>query len=153
MLTLIGPDSRIELDILNYQFGNPAHDGWDSEWLQVAGRVECSRGRWNFVDPCLTTFELASLASWFREFPRPVQPSIEFTEPNLRFERVNESNGDVLRVHFSQEASPPWATESERFGDGYALQIPFASISFDEAARAVEQLCQRFPERAHRGGV
>jgi hypothetical protein len=153
MFTLIGPDSRIELDIRNYQFGNAAHDGWDSEWLQVAGRIECPRGRWKFVDPCLTTFELASLALWLRGLPHPVRQSIEFTEPSLRFEHVNESNGGALRVHFSQEASPPWATEDERFGDGYAVQIPFESISFDEAARAVEQLCQKFPERAHRGGV
>lgn len=152
MLTLVGPDSRIELDVHSYQFGNVARDGWDSEWLQVAGRAECPRGRWKFADPCLTTFELASLASWFREALQAA-PSIGFTEPSLRFERIEEANCGLLRVHLSQEVSPPWATEEERFGDGYALHFPLASINFNEAARAVEQLCKRFPERAHRDGV
>ena len=153
MLTLASPDSRIELDVRNYQFANAARDGWDAQWLQISGRAQCPRGDWNFVDPCITTFELVGLASWLRQLPlHSAKRELVFTEPNLRFKHLTESTGDALLVHFSHEASPPWATESQRFQDGYALQIPFTSISFDDAAGSVEALCRKFPERAHSGG-
>jgi hypothetical protein len=153
MLILSGSDSRIELDIVGYQFASAKHDGWDSEWLQVSGRAESPRGRWKFNDPCLTTFELKALASWLREVPvGGPDRELSFTEPNLRFEHVEEPGGDALFVWLSQEASPPWATEVERFQEGYVLRIPFASINFVEAAEGVERLCQKYPERAHRGG-
>ena len=151
MLELSGPDSRIELGVVGYQFVSVAHDGWDSEWLQISGRAESPRGRWRFVDPCLTTFEMKALASWLRDLAAGgPDRELTFTEPNLRFEHVEEEAGDFLYVWLSQEASPPWATEAERFGDGHALRIPFASINFAGAVQAVEKLCQEYPERAHR---
>ena len=153
MLTLSGPDSRLELDILGYQFASVAHDGWDSEWLQISGRAQCPRGRWKFADPCLTTFELQVLASWLRNLPAGgLDRELSFTEPNLRFEHVEEATGDVLYVYLSQEASPPWVTDDERFGEGYALHLPFASICFSEVADVVESLCRKFPVRANRDG-
>src|SRR5687768_4265364 len=100
MITLLGPDSRIELDIRGYQFQSAAH-GPDSEWLLVTGSVECPRGRWKFVDPCLTTFELANLAIWLRQLPHGLaKEHLWFTEPNLHFQHVSEP-GDILRVHLS----------------------------------------------------
>jgi hypothetical protein len=151
MFELSGPDSRIELDVVGYQFASVAHDGWDSEWLQISGRAESPRGRWRFIDPCLTTFEMKALASWLRDLAAGGRNhELTFTEPNLRFERVEEDAGDFLYVWLSQEASPPWATEAERFGDGHALRIPFAAINFAAAVQAVEKLCQQYPERAHR---
>lgn len=153
MLTLSGPDSRIELDIFGYQFASVAHDGWDSEWLRVSGRASSPRGRWKFTDPCLTTFELKALASWLRDVPvGGPNRELGFTEPNLRFEHVEEAAGDYLYVWFAQEASPPWATDAERFGEGCFVRIPFTSISFVEAAEAVDALCLKYPERAHRDG-
>jgi hypothetical protein len=153
MLTLGGPGSRIELDIVGYQFASARCDRWDSEWLQVSGRVESPRGRWTFSDPCLTTFELKGLASWLRKLSAgDANRELGFTEPNLRFVHVEEAAGNALSVWLSQEASPPWATEAERFGEGFALQIPFVSVSFLDAAEAVERLCQKYPERANRSG-
>ena len=138
MPTLSGPDGWLELDVVGYQFASVANDGWDSEWLQVSGRAQCSRGQWKFYDPCLTTFELERLASWLRNLPAGgPDREIGFTEPNLRFEHVEEVAGNVLYIYLSQEASPPWAIDDERFGDGYALHIPFFSINFsDEIGRA-----------------
>ena len=151
MLKLIGPDSRIELGVVGYEFAAVTGNGWDSEWLKISGRAETPRGRWRFLDPCLTTFEMKALASWLRDLPAGgPNRELTFTEPNLRFERVDESAGEFLYVWLSQEASPPWATEAERFGGGQALRIPFASIDFVTAAQAVEDLCEEYPERAHR---
>ena len=153
MLILAGPDSRFELDIVNYQFPNAELDGWDSEWLQVSGRVESSRGRWNFLDSCLTTFELASLATWLvARQAVGAESRIFFTEPNLSLERVLDSGGGVLRVYFSHEASPPWATSDEKMGDGFIVDIPLESINLQETTQSLTDLCEKFPVRAHPGG-
>jgi len=153
MLTLFGPDTVFELDILGYQFASAPMDGWDSEWLQVSGRANCPNGQWKFTDPCLTTFELVALESWLREAPvGGPNREIGFTEPNLRFEHVEEHAGDTLYIWCSQEASPPWATEEQRYGDGFTLRIPFSSIDFSAAAEAIGRLSHSYPVRAGRGG-
>jgi hypothetical protein len=151
MLKLLGPDSRLEVEILGYEFPSAALDGWDSEWLRISGRAQCPQGEWKFVDPCITTFELAALASWLRGIPAGLAGrELSFTEPNIRFVHAEETEGRILFVYLSQEASPPWATEVERFGEGYELRIPFSSIGFSEVAEAVDLQCRKYPERANR---
>jgi hypothetical protein len=149
MLNLGAKDASLSIEVRGYQFPDSAMDGWDSEWLQIHGSAECPQGQWRFSDPCLTTFELAHLAAWLREVPTggPVR-EIEFVEPCLRFEHVERSNGDVLIVRLSQEASPPWATESQRYGEGVALEFPFSTLNFVTLSSAVAEMCGKYPQRA-----
>jgi hypothetical protein len=151
MFTLGESRPRIDLTVQDYQFPgmDGARDDFDPEWLRVHGRVECEEGAWEFSDPCLLTSELVSLAAWLRGIPvGGPQRELSFLEPNIRFEHVEEAGGDKLYVWLSQEASPPWATEEERFGSGVPIRIPFAVIDFAAAAKSVESLCRRFPEKA-----
>ena len=98
--------------------------------------------------PCLCTFELQSLAAWLRDVP--VGGQLNFTEPNLRFEHVERSDGDVLLVAFSQESSPPWATEGERYGEGYALSFPFSLNDFAAASAALQNMLLKWPIRTRK---
>lgn len=151
MLDLGVSGSRLELDVLNYQFPEARGGEWDAEWLLISGKIDFEGRQWTFIDPCLTTFELAALALWFRGVPLGMpQRELSFTEEHLKFGHVREATGDFLRVGFSQEASPPWASDRERYIDGIGMRIPFSAVNFVDAAKAVEELCRRFPERASR---
>ena len=146
MLLLASQNARFSLNIINYQFANAELDGWDSEWLQVSGDVVCPLGSWKFLDPCLTTFELKGLAEWLTELKASrAESHIDFTEPNLRFAHLKRPDGDILELHVSHEASPPWLEPDERL-DGYSLHFPFSSINFNDAAKSVKTLYELFPE-------
>lgn len=154
MLSLGAAGSRLVLDITDYQFPDAAKGEWDAEWLLVSGQVEFEGRHWIFHDPCLTTFELAAIALWLRGIPLGMpSKELSFTEDNLRFEFVQRASGDFLTVWFAQQSSPPWATDREKYIDGIPIHIPSSLIDFVDAAKAVEKLCQRFPERAVRHGA
>ena len=139
--------SEFTLDIRSYQFPNAvARDDqdWDPEWLHVEGSVSTPKGHWKFSDACLTTFELETLAHWFRDLAAGKAPAaVDFTEPNLRFARQDES----VVIWFSQEASPPWATEDERFGDGVPVLFQFRKEEIDIATLSMAELVMKFPMR------
>ncbi len=151
-MRLVGrEEEELHLEVLGYQFPGIEDDEWDSEWLIIAGQVSCTRGRWKFREPCLCTFELQALAAWLRDV-RVGGPERElcFTEPNLRFEHVETSDGDVLLIAFSQESSPPWATEGERYGEGYALSFPFCLNDFAVASSTLGSMLLKWPIRTRR---
>jgi hypothetical protein len=151
MMRLIGKDEELHLEVLGYQFPETEDDEWDSEWLIIAGSVSCARGRWRFRDPCLCTFELQALATWLRDVPvGGPERELAFTEPNLRFEHLARSDGDVLLVAFSQESSPPWATEGERYGEGYPLSFPFSLNDFAAASTALQNMLLKWPVRTRK---
>ena len=153
-MRLIGQEGEeFQLEVVGYEFPGIIDDEWDSEWLIVAGKVSCARGRWKFRDPCLLTMELEALASWLRDLRSGVAgPELDFIEPNLRFTRVQGSEGEAISVAFSQEASPPWASEDERYGDGYALTFPFSLNDLDAASAALLGMAIRWPMRTRKAG-
>jgi hypothetical protein len=148
VLTLIGYENTwFELDVTGYQFPNAELDGWDSEWLMVAGVASCGRGKWKFCDPCLTTFELKSLAQWLRSSPNEASTNaIGFTEPNLSFARAGTDDG--LIISFAQESTPPWATEQEKYGEGFSITFPIELNDCTALAMGIEKILERFPVRA-----
>lgn len=150
MLRLVGSEEEeFRLEVLRYQYPEIVHDKWDSNWLIVEGQVSCHRGRWKFSDPCLCTFEIQELASWLRDvWVGRAERELGFVEPNLRFERLEAVDGPILSVAFSQESSPPWATEDERYGDGYALRFPFRLNDFAGASAALGSMLAKWPVRA-----
>jgi hypothetical protein len=149
MVTISAKDVTLSLDVRGYQFPEATMDGWDSEWLLISGSAECAKGRWRFSDPCLTTFELVKLAAWLRDAAAGgPERELEFTEPCLRFEHVERADGDILVVRLAQAASPPWATEVERFREGVALEFPFLTLDFSTIVTTVAEMCGKFPERA-----
>jgi hypothetical protein len=152
VLTFIGyNNARLELDVVGYQFPNADLDGWDSEWLIVAGAVSCDRGKWKFRDPCLTTFELQALAEWFRSLTNEGSSSdIGFTEPNLSFARTGAGTAEELVISFAQESTPPWATEQEKYGEGFSIGFPSALNDCAALAAGIDTILKQFPVRPSR---
>lgn len=78
-----------ELSIAGYQFDDTGQklspfDGFN--WLMVKGKIVRPEKSWTFLDPCLTTTELRTLAHWFKKISESPAPRvISFMEPNLRF--------------------------------------------------------------------
>jgi len=148
VLTFIGHGNTwFELDVVGYQFPDAELDGWDSEWLRVAGVVSCDRGKWKFSDPCLTTFELKALADWLLSSPNETSgKAIGFTEPNLSFAHAGRTSG--LIIAFAQESTPPWATEQEKYGEGFSLTFPIELNDCTALAMGIENILEQFPVRA-----
>src|SRR5687767_13682270 len=151
MLRLLGSEGEeFRLGVRGYEFPEiaDATDKWDFNWLIVSGEVSCPRGRWQFRDPCLLTFEVEALADWLRDVQAPgSQRELSFVEPNLRLEHVEETGDATLLVAFSQESSPPWATEQERYGGGYELCFPLRLNDVSAASAAVESMLAKWPIR------
>lgn len=148
MLTFIGNGNTwFELDVVGYQFPDAELDGWDSEWLRFAGVVSCDRGKWEFSDPCLTTFELKALADWLRSSPNEASgKAIGFIEPNLSFARAGLA--EVLVISFAQESAPPWATEQEKYGEGFSIAFSIDLNNCTALAIGIEKILEQFPVRA-----
>ncbi len=149
MLRLVGKEGEeFRLHVLRYQYPDIVHDEWDSNWLIVAGEVSCPRGRWRFSNSCLCAVEIKALADWLRDVAGGrAERELGFIEPNLRFELVEAADGPLLSVVFSQECAPPWATESERYGDGVALRFPFRLNDLIRAAEVVRGMSAEWPVR------
>jgi hypothetical protein len=151
-MQLIGSEGEaFRLEVLGYQFPGLKDNEWDSEWLIISGEVLCAQGRWRFRDPCLCTFEVQTLATWLCNLQvGGPEREIGFTEPNLRFEHVERQDGDALLVGFSQESSPPLATDDQRYGEGFALSFPFQLNDFTAAAAALQSMLLRWPVRTRK---
>ena len=153
-MRLIGQEGdEFRLQVVGYEFPEITEDEWDSEWLIVAGEVSCARGRWSFRDPCLLTFELEALATWLADLRvGGARPELDFIEPNLRFKYLERFERGAVSVAFSEEASPPWAKDDERYGDGYALTFPLSLNDLAVASAALQGMLLTWPTRSRRTG-
>lgn len=81
----------------------------DDNWLKVHGSASCDRGRWEFVDACLTEQEALELVDWLSRRPWPQNSELRFTEPCLRFIAQGASPNRLrFAVCFIGEVAPPW---------------------------------------------
>lgn len=135
------------LSVDGYQFPEITDDRWDSNWLVVTGRVTGPRGSWTFRDPCLTTLELARLASWLAatDSGPPEHGTLEFLEPNLRFEHVGGPE-PAIRLRLAHESAPPTLTGNGRLR-GVLLEFPLCLNEPKVAATEARCLAERFPVR------
>ncbi|MDB4953342.1 MAG: hypothetical protein JWO36_911, partial [Myxococcales bacterium] len=157
--------ARLSLQPVAYQFGTSdskvGSKDWDANWLIIRGELRGSDGReWSFSDPCLTTWEAASLAAWLHGVVDGVVVPVAaedlsdtaleiFTEPNIALS-LAARNGEQVRVrfHLSLEAIPPWFGDDDR-PDLFEYFVPL-DTSIDELARAAddwERELAPFPER------
>jgi hypothetical protein len=124
--------SIVELQILGYQFPHLETEEYDSNWLIVAGNVTHPRGLWQFIQPCLLTYEAEQLASWMDAVAhaKSTHEYCGFIEPNLEFRALWNINAPVLRVYFDLEARPSWATKVEEIFVEFAIEdLDLRSIS------------------------
>lgn len=143
-MILEGPEGRLELTVVRYQFPEQTEDWWDANWLIAQGRVRLKGRGWVFQDPCITTFEARSLADWLEAVSRgdAAKPYLALVEPNLQFDRKAE---DRLRVSFALESAPPWAKRGEDWTK-YGFEVPVGPVLARAAGELRVQLAS-FPVR------
>jgi hypothetical protein len=129
------------LRIAGYQFPELADAPYDSNWLIVDGEATLAGRSWRFRDPCLLTYEAASLAAWFEQQAEggAVGDEIGFLEPNLNFERPSLG---VIRVRLAAEAKPAWAGVRDT-----CIDTPAGADALRAAADALRAALTAFPQR------
>jgi hypothetical protein len=157
--------AAVDIQPVRYQFPDVVGGGtvrdWDANWLVIRGACRTANGQaWAFEDPCLTTWEASSLATWLIEVvagtvpPSPFDGGDDerltiFTEPNLAFSlQARDTTTATLRVHFSLEALPPWEQGEERT-EMFEYYVPLQA-TLDDVSRAAadwESELAAFPER------
>ena len=103
----------------------PGINKWES-WLNINVSVRCLQGMWQIKDECLLLHEVEELAEWLKAIAerKPVEKEISFTEPNLRFQVVNNTAYiPIIRVSFMAEMRPSWG-RGKAFGlERYEIRL------------------------------
>jgi hypothetical protein len=149
-----GQGTIFELDIAGYQFESPKQGVnspslafSDCNWLMVRGKIMMPPpGKsWEFLDPCLSTAELESLADWFSKISSsPIPRIISFMEPNLRLS-FSPLPSPVIKVTLSHESASPW--NKHTFPGFDELSFPTACNDLAQISRELYDLASRFPPR------
>lgn len=159
----------LELEIVGYQFPDEAsrlasrerakvagiqaalvpRNKHDDNWLMVRGYVETDRGRWDFLEPCLDTWEAQELVGWLRGASSGERRgTLGFTEPVLEFATATpEPGGRTVKVvaNFGLEGRPPWVS-SETFEQS-PVEFVFTTEALAEAALTLERELASYPVR------
>ncbi len=141
-------NQTVELKITNYQFPDNQDGDWDGNWLNIYLKVDSKVGKWQTIDPSLTTWEVQKIIDWFDQLSADKEPEFRlmtFTEPNLSFELLNEptENNKLIRIKFDLECRPKSATDDKE----YFVDI---SAEKDELITIKERLndeLTKYPER------
>lgn len=113
-------NQTVELKITNYQFPKSLDRDWDGNWLNIYIKVDSKVGKWQTIDPSLTTWEVQELIDWFKDLSNDLKPKwidMEFTEPNLSFYLLNDfkSKKKQIRIKFDLECRPKSAIEDKEY--------------------------------------
>jgi hypothetical protein len=106
-------NSELELKIVGYEFQEIQKDKHSSNFLRIYTKVSSFHWSWEFIAPCLLTWEIFSLAKWLKSIVnnKILSRKKEFIEPNLRLRLVKKmKNLKKIRVYFSHESRPPSVT-------------------------------------------
>ena len=138
----------VELRITNYQFPNNNEGDWDGNWLHIYLKVDSKCGKWQTIDPSLTTWEVQELINWFNNLSdnRDVQYRVMlFTEPNLSFELHNlpSDKEKKISIKFNLESRPKSASEDKE----YFVDILAANDELKRIADELKDELERYPER------
>ena len=144
-----GVDSQtVELKITNYQFPDNQEGDWDGNWLNIYLKVDSKVGKWQTIDPSLTTWEVQEIIDWFDQLSTDKEPEyrlMTFTEPNLSFELLNEptDKNKLIRIKLDLECRPKTATDDKEY---------FVDISADKdelitIKKGLKDELNKYPER------
>ncbi len=141
-------DQTVELKITNYQFPENQDGDWDGNWLNIYLKVDSKVGKWQTIDPSLTTWEVQEIIDWFDKLSADKEPEFRlmtFTEPNLSFELLNEptDNTKLIRIKFDLESRPKSAKDDKEY---------FVDISADKdkliaIKKGLNDELSKYPER------
>jgi hypothetical protein len=139
--------NELELSVVGYHSPAEAVDPWESNSLLVALRVVSPRGTWEVVDPCLTTWEAARLASWLAAMAAgPEGGTRSLAEPNLSVTVTPLDGRLAVRMCFELERRPPWAP-TVRGGSDLCVDLDVTRADLVTAAVSLRDDVRRFPRR------
>jgi hypothetical protein len=148
-MTFNGIDKQtVELKITNYQYPDIHDCDWDGNWLNIYLNVKSKAGHWQTIDPSLTTWEIQELVNWFDTLSknaRPERTEMDFTEPNLSFELLNDFNADkkTVRIKFKLESRPQSATDDKE----YFVDIIADNTELSRISTELRSELEKYPER------
>lgn len=58
-------NQTVEFIITNYQFPDNQDGDWDGNRLNIYLKVDRKVGKWQTIDPSLTTWEVQEIIDWF----------------------------------------------------------------------------------------
>lgn len=147
-MKLIGQENKsFELWVADYQYRDNKNDEYDSNWLRIQIKLKGFKKEWITIDPSLLTWELHALADWFQKMLTgdKNEKEIEFIEPNLKFELVdNVGDKFQVRTHLTLESKPSWHHDDETFT--FDLVVDRGQI--EESVRQLRSDLINFPGRA-----
>ena len=150
-MPLTGPDhANFALHIVGYAFPELRYEPYDSDWLVITVIVTMARGSWRATHPCLLTWEVARLATWFDDIAAqaPVEPEESFVEPNLRFQLLaSDGSSYHLRVYFELESRPAWAAANGADMEDLWVDLDADTTDLHAAAAALRAALEEFPVR------
>ena len=148
-MILRGIDNQsVELKLVSYEFPNNEGGDYDSNWLNVFLKVDSKDGKWQTVNPSLLTWEVMALINWFSDLSenREVKHTLmEFLEPNLSFELINECDSEIksIRILFDLEARPRSATDDKE----YFVDCKLDKNDLRQIAIELSKELEKYPER------
>jgi hypothetical protein len=144
----------VELSILGYEFPQITDEG-DSNWLLVhinvksyeKQRRKIKQRLWSKTDPAITTFELKWLIDWFNyisENKIEKYKRMDFTEPNMSFELLNDFDSVVkrMKIIFMAEFNP-----ISNVGAEYSIELNATNKQLKRYAEELESELIKYPER------
>ncbi|HVF14845.1 MAG TPA: hypothetical protein VM942_09620, partial [Acidimicrobiales bacterium] len=109
--------------------------------------VVSPQGTWEVVDPCLTTWEGAQLASWMTGVAvAPDRAPSSVDAPNVSMSARVDGPRIDLAACFELENRPPWLV-SVAGSDELCVELDVSSADMVVAAGALRADLARFPQR------
>ncbi len=141
-------DQTVELKITNYQFPENQDGDWDVNWLSIYLKIDSIVGKWQTIDPSLTTWEVQEVIDWFDKLSKDKEPEFRlmtFTEPNLSFELLNEPTDStkLIRIKFDLESRSKSATDDK----DYFVDISADKDELNTITKGLKDELSKYPER------
>jgi hypothetical protein len=141
-------NQTVELKITNYQFPESLDRDLDGNWLNIYLKVDSVQGKWQTVDPSLTTWEVQDLIDWFKDLSCDSNPkwnNTEFTEPNISFHLLNDFklSNKKIRIKFNLESRP----NSAKDDNDYYVDFVVDNMELRRIASELTTELEKYPLR------
>lgn len=141
-------NQTVEFGITNYQFPDNNYGDWDGNWLNIYLKVDSNLGKWQTIDPSLTTWEVQGIIDWFDDLSKNNEPEyrlMTFTEPNLTFELLNEPTDKkkLIRINFDLEFKPKSAKDDKE----YYVDLLTENEELNKLRDGLKNELNKYPER------
>ena len=164
MIKIEKDGKKIQIDILDYEFPNREDTGgiptdeqleemggrdYDANWLNVGFECYDEKYEWKTVDPCLLSWELEDIMTWFVNLAEGREenndtPQMFFTEPCVGiYQKKLDDDHYKFRFALAYEVAPP---EEYRNGE-YYMDFVLSRAEIAEIADTIAMAAAAFPER------